>query len=250
VTPIAQATDTSLASTIHHALRDRIVRGELSEGSRLVERTICQEFKVSRGIVREALLRLANLALVRLVPDAGAIVAERTPTRVIDAFVFREAVETIAAEQCGSRMNREQVAHLMQTAEAFRKLWESRGKDRHERLIRLEEAFHGAIVKGSGNEFLQRGWETALLNLYRGSNSDRDNVIYDDEGRRLSVDDHLAIATAIQQGDGVRAGQTMKRHLQEARELLVKRLRNESILQEPAERYGSVTHKTEFDERQ
>ena len=227
-TTLVQANRTSLAFTIHHALRDRIVHGELPEGSRLVERSICQEFKVSRGIVREALLRLANSALVHLVPDTGAIVAERSPARVVDAFVFREAVETIAAEQCSARMNREQVTHLMQTAEAFRELWGLPGADRRERLIRLEETFHGAIVKGSGNEFLQRGWETALLNLYRDSNEGHDSVD-DEEGRQLSVDDHIAIAAAIQQGDGARAGQTMKRHLQKARELLVKRLRNESI---------------------
>src|ERR1700684_1968969 len=94
-------------------LEARIVEGALPGGFRLIERVLCSEYTVSRTVVREALLKLASRGLIVIVPDAGATVVPLVESKVRDAFTFREAIESAAAEQCAVRMNREETQALL-----------------------------------------------------------------------------------------------------------------------------------------
>lgn len=209
---------------VYQALQGRIVGGKLAGGTRLVERNLCEEFGVSRAVVRESLIRLAGCALVDVIPDAGATVNDVSESRIMDAYAFREAIESAAAEQCATRMNREQAEALVETAERFEAGYEAQRRGRPHGLGGLEDEFHGAIIRGSGNEFLRRGWEIARMHLYRGIQGHPD-VTLSGEARVATVDDHLAIARAIRQGDAARAGRAMKEHIQRGRSLLLQRLR-------------------------
>ena len=74
----AEPLPTSLSSQLLSTIQDRIVSGEIPPGTRLVERALCEEFAVSRSVVREAIVRLANSGLVSITPDAGATVSALT----------------------------------------------------------------------------------------------------------------------------------------------------------------------------
>src|SRR3954471_16312812 len=83
---------TNVASRSSHlmaTMQDRIVSGKIPPGLRLVERALCEEFGVSRGIVRESIVRLSSYGLVETAPDAGAKVSALTDAHVIDAYLFR-----------------------------------------------------------------------------------------------------------------------------------------------------------------
>jgi len=100
-------------------LERKIIDGTLPRGSRLVERTLCSEYLVSRNIVREALAKLRAQCLVDIVPGAGATVGFLTEDKIRDAYIFREAIESAAAEQCALRLNREQTTALVKCASFF-----------------------------------------------------------------------------------------------------------------------------------
>lgn len=208
---------------VFQAVRDQIVTGERPAGSRLVERGLCEEFGVSRTAVRESLIRLADSGLVAVVPDAGATVEAVTLERVMDAYVFRAAIEPAAAEQCATRMNREQVGRLMGIAKQFAGEYQLAVDGKTHRLIELEDAFHGLVIEGSGNFFLRKGWETARLHLFRGMKAHPDSIS-NELSRGAIVNDHREIAQAIADGNADGASSCMKEHIQRGKAPLLQRL--------------------------
>lgn len=72
----------SLPEQIARYLTDKIVRGELGAGDRIVEQSLAEELKVSRGPIREALRILEKSMLLDLTPRHGARVTELSPAFV------------------------------------------------------------------------------------------------------------------------------------------------------------------------
>ena len=74
---------------VYFGLRDRIANRELKPKERLLEVKIASEMGVSRTPVREALRRLANEGLVKIVPNSGARVASPSPEEMESAYSVR-----------------------------------------------------------------------------------------------------------------------------------------------------------------
>lgn len=74
----------TMKGRIYQVLREMIINGDLSPGSRLVERGLAVEFGTSKTPVREALLTLERERLVEIIPHLGAQVT------TISAEEFRE----------------------------------------------------------------------------------------------------------------------------------------------------------------
>ena len=62
-------------------------------GASLSEQRLARELGVSRTPVREALIKLAEDGLVRVVPQSGTFVAEVDLDRVLDSRLIRESLE-------------------------------------------------------------------------------------------------------------------------------------------------------------
>lgn len=209
---------------VSNAIREQIIEGKIPPGMRLVERRLRDEMKVSRPVVREALFRLAQLRLIEIIPGAGATVRLVSEAEVIDAYMFREAIEVAAAEQCTSRMNREEANQLLKIAALFQPEYINFSKGREHQLKRLEDEFHQGIIFGSRNDHFKQAWEIARLHLNLGSKSIPE-TIDSKVGRSSIVDEHMEIATAIQKGDTEGAGRLMKAHIRRGRDSYLDLLR-------------------------
>ena len=82
---------TPLAETILSELLQRIYDGRLVPGSPVNELLIAEEFKVSRGPVREAVRRLQGIQLVTREPYLKARVVALTPEAARELFEMRMA---------------------------------------------------------------------------------------------------------------------------------------------------------------
>ena len=67
------------------ALRNAILTGQLSPGTRLSEQEIADTIGLSRQPVREAFLRLAGEGLLEIRPQRGTFVSKITVAEVLDA---------------------------------------------------------------------------------------------------------------------------------------------------------------------
>ena len=74
--------EANLSVILAGRLGERIIRGELAPGIRLLEVQLARELGVSRGPLREALRVLERQRLVRILPRRGAMVTDLGPDEV------------------------------------------------------------------------------------------------------------------------------------------------------------------------
>lgn len=83
----------SLTSAVAERLREKIVRGEITEGEQLRQDAIASEFQVSRIPVREALRQLEAEGLITIVPHRGAVVSLLSCEEIEEIFEMRAVLE-------------------------------------------------------------------------------------------------------------------------------------------------------------
>lgn len=82
VDPMPHGGEGNLSAAIAETLGERIIKGALPPGSRLLEVQLAGEMGVSRGPLREALRVLEKRRLVRILPRRGALVTDMGPEDV------------------------------------------------------------------------------------------------------------------------------------------------------------------------
>ena len=98
---------TVLREQIKEILLERILRGELEPGERLVETRLARELGTSQAPVREALRDLQLLRLVESEPFRGARVRAVDDSQLLPVFPVRAALEELAAREAARSANGE-----------------------------------------------------------------------------------------------------------------------------------------------
>lgn len=134
-------------------LRLKILSGELTAGSRLIEREMAETFNVSRGPIRDAFMILEQEGLVTALPRGGMEVRGLSVPDVTNFFAVRYNLEKMACESIIRRDSCEldglkDILKNMTSTEDVKK------------LSQLDVSFHQEMVRLSGNSFLLRLWET------------------------------------------------------------------------------------------
>jgi DNA-binding GntR family transcriptional regulator len=145
-----------LSDHVYDRIRERIVDGELTPGTRLVELEIARQLGVSQAPVREAIKRLAHEGLVDHQPRRGSYVAEVSETEAEAARDVRAVIEQLAARGLASDCPPELLDALrglvgdMRAAAAVKDIAAFRD---------LDLAFHRSVCLASQNPFVGRVWQ-------------------------------------------------------------------------------------------
>ncbi|CAG2129139.1 putative HTH-type transcriptional regulator YdfH [compost metagenome] len=102
------------------ALREAIVEGVLSPGSRLSEVQIAKQLNVSRTPMREAFVQLEREGLVTILPRVGAHVRTVTRRDVEEIYTVRAALECLAVQEAAARITPLGAAQLDDVLTAMR----------------------------------------------------------------------------------------------------------------------------------
>ncbi len=89
----------------YDALREAIVRGDIAPEARLVESEISTNFKMSRGAVRTALIRLEEEGLVVREPHRGARVRKVSDDEAVEILQVRAVLEGLAVRMTAERID-------------------------------------------------------------------------------------------------------------------------------------------------
>ena len=102
---------------VHDVLRNAILRGELTGGSRLVQTEIASELGMSTTPVREAMRELATDGLITL--DSHRIGIVRTPDwdEMSEIVAMRQALEPVATERAMANITDQQLDRANRLAE-------------------------------------------------------------------------------------------------------------------------------------
>ncbi|MEK9522153.1 GntR family transcriptional regulator [Streptomyces venezuelae] len=141
----------SLRERVYVELRERILEAEYPAGTRLVEREVADELRVSRVPVREAMQRLESEGLLSVQPRRGSVVADFGPEDAAYLFDVREHLEGLAARLAARHATPGGLRELERLLSGARRAAES-GQVRE--AVSLNADFHRQIVELSGNPLL------------------------------------------------------------------------------------------------
>lgn len=110
----------SISGQIAKILADRIIRGELEPGQRILEQTVSDEMGVSRSPVREAFLALEKQRLVEILPRRGARVTEMSRENVESLYDLVTELYALAARRAAEFHSEEDLAMIRRTVESIR----------------------------------------------------------------------------------------------------------------------------------
>ena len=128
----------SVAAVVER-IRERIRRGRLVPGQRLVEADLMRELSASRGRVREALQRLSTEGLVTIEEFRGASVKQFSRDEIRQIYRARMALEGLAARDFADAAAPDLKRRLARLQDELNSL-ESTGD--HERFARLFKRLH------------------------------------------------------------------------------------------------------------
>lgn len=200
--------DANITFQVFDILRDLIVSVRLRPGQRLSEKEIAATLNASKTPVREALIRLDEVNLVKIVPQSGTYVTKISVSRYTTACFIRLQLELGAVRAAASYPDpRHRVEELddflAQQADAL-------ARDDHAGFFELDEAFHRHLFVLAG--YLD-AWITARrsqFDLNRARHVRRLHRIL--RGREV-LEEHVAIVEAIRARDPERAEAALRAHI-------------------------------------
>ncbi|WP_234825699.1 GntR family transcriptional regulator [Mycolicibacter senuensis] len=185
-------------------LRNRILTGELTPGTRLDLDAITAEFATSRTPVREALLELSYEGLVQVAPRSGVTVIGIRPEDVLDSFTILGVLTGQAAAWAAERLTPDDVAQLRTLAADVEAL---RGSDR---IGDANWQFHQEIHRAAHSPQL-------LIQIRHAARVVPTNFLtVFPEHEHHSLEDHQKLVTALAEREAEAARAIAERHVLDA----------------------------------
>ena len=213
-------------------LREMILAGELSGGTRIAELSIVKKLGVSRTPIRAALMRLELEGLLQALPNGGYAVRTFSERDVADAIELRGTIEGMAARLAAERGVAPVV--LAEARECLHRIDEllrevALNDDAFSRYVVLNEQFHDLLGELSGSAFMGRELErvaslpfaspSAFVVVQANSPQARDMLV-------VAQDQHRQVLDAIENREGARAEAIMREHSRLAQRNLREAVRN------------------------
>ena len=204
-------TRTVLREQIRELLLERILKGELQPGDRIVELQIAQEFGTSQAPVREALSELQSLGFVVYEPYRGTRVRRITEEELAEIYPVRAALEELAAQEAASRLDGK-VEELEREFEAMRG-----AADRNDLqdLAAHDAAFHRLIVEAAGNQVLLDTWRTLRVEARVVV-----TALKTDIDLQELAELHRPLLEALKEGSPEKAGGALRQHFETLRTMM------------------------------
>ncbi len=172
---------------------------------RLDERSLAEQFGISRTPVREAMAQLEREGFVRSVPRRGIYVVRKSKREVIELITAWAALESMAARLITQNATDEEIASLRRMFATFEN-GEIRAHLDEYSEINIE--FHQTIVRLSRNAVLVQLAE----NLFTHMRMIRRKTIGEKDRVDRSIRDHMHIIEALETRDTDRAETLVRDH--------------------------------------
>ena len=210
-----------LFETVTRSIAHRIHSDEWPPGTRLPsERTLAEDFSVSRSCIREAIHTLAQQQIVETRRGAGTYVSEPDESalstrlaqviplktqRLAEIFEVRRIIEPHLAARAAQHITPKQLVHLkLLVYEQEKRALEG------ENTEDLDQEFHLCIAEASENRILL----SVVKNLTAILTESRTQALQTEGRSRASVITHMGIIDALESRDGAAAEKAMRLHLE------------------------------------
>ena len=203
---------------VYERLKEAIVTGRARPNERLIEVELAERLAVSRTPIRESLQRLAAEGLVAS-QRHGWVVREHRSAEIREIYEARAALEGYCARLAAERASESQlkaIASLHRDNTAGLST-----SDRRERLVKVNDHFHDAIISAAQNERLSsmiRRNRTYYFNYKIAE-------LYTDEEAETALAGHDSIVRALLDRDADAAEREMRSHIDIALRVILTKIR-------------------------
>ncbi|MGK3206218.1 GntR family transcriptional regulator [Amycolatopsis sp. MEPSY49] len=188
---VAPARRRGLADEVADRIRDAIFDGTYPPGGSLREVELADALGVSRGPVREALLKLEREGLVRGEWHRGTTVTALSDVDVAELDSLRAALEQLAVALVVDRG-----ADLAAVDAVVVRM--DRAADEHE-MVRCDLDFHDAVYAAAGHRRLREAWEAIRSQVHLFLLT---RIGVESEGYLAGIPaEHRQLAEALRAGD-------------------------------------------------
>jgi DNA-binding GntR family transcriptional regulator len=213
-----------IADQIATELSRQIIDGRIPVGTWLRQDSVAAQFDVSRTPIREAFRSLQGQGIIVLHPRRGALVQGTSAREIRDACLVRAELEGYAAELAAEHARESDVVELRRAIELFTQLIDRFLHDKIDDETAAghwrdaNETFHRTLLEAGGNDQLRQSIDDLSRRLPR-------NMTFRAIGRdphrlRVNLEEHIAIADAIERHDAPAAREHARQHLRRAAELV------------------------------
>ncbi|WP_158841614.1 GntR family transcriptional regulator [Saccharothrix deserti] len=149
-----------LADEVADRIRDAIFSEAYAPGAQLREMELSAALDVSRGPVREALLRLEREGLVRSAWHRGATVTTLSPQDIAELDSLRGALEQLAVQQVITHASDGDIAAIEKAADRM-----ERAEDEHA-MVGCDIEFHDAVYAATRHQRLKEAWDAIRCQVH------------------------------------------------------------------------------------
>ena len=209
---------TALHGQVTQRLRQLLVEGQIAPGAKLNERELCEQMKVSRTPLREAIKTLAAEGLVELLPNRGAIAVELSEADILNTFEVMAGLEGLSGELAAQRITPEELAEIEAMHYEMKAAYTRRDLSAY---YRLNAAIHRAINAAARNPVLTATYQqvNARLQALRFRSNQ------DGEKWARAMQEHDRMIEALQKRDGAALRAELVAHLGHKRDVVVEQMR-------------------------
>lgn len=207
-----------LHGQVAQRLRQMLVEGQIAPGAKLNERELCEQLKISRTPLREAIKTLAAEGLVDLLPNRGAFAVALGEADILNTFEVMAGLEGLSGELAAQRITPEELNEIEAMHYEMKAAYTRRDLSNY---YRLNLAIHAAINNAARNPVLTATYHqvNARLQALRF----RSNLDGDKWARALQ--EHDRMITALQQRDSAALRTELVAHLGHKRDVVIEQLR-------------------------
>ena len=197
----------SLKQQAYSSIKSKILSCEYSPNSFLNEDLLCEELQVSRTPIRDALSRLEQENLIKIMPKKGFFVAPLSIGEINMTFEARLLIEPyIVLNYCG-HMTSENLEFMYKNIILSR---DSITKKDCQKVFDLDDDFHRVILNQCNNKYILQTYDNihnqnCRLRILSG--------IHDDNRLTSSIDEHAKILENLAKRNLIDAAKALEEHL-------------------------------------
>lgn len=193
----------SVRDQIADVLRSDIISGELASDTKLNEIQLAKRFEVSRGPIRDVILKLTKEGLLISKSNVGASVNRPlSPELQKLSIELRRKIEEFAVKEVIGKATTEQVAYMDTLIDKMEALFE---KQEYTELTKTDIAFHQYFIELAGGEDLFNLWYPVVIRM-------RMNYQRIKTSSKL-VEEHRDIVEAFKLGDVKQAMAAIRKNI-------------------------------------
>jgi DNA-binding GntR family transcriptional regulator len=175
---------------VYETLRHDIIDGKLKPGEKIVVSNLAKEFGFSEIPIREAIKKLESEGLLQLTPHVGTMVSKIDGKEVIEIYLIRTELESLAAKLATPHLNEADLDFL---EKKIQEMEFATSQKNYEKMGALNKDFHLRIYRAAPYPYLFK----LIVDLWEKVHRTRGVFALVPERAIASIEEHKKILAAI-----------------------------------------------------